>query len=91
VVTLIYVVPGTLLFVTTREGISTAANMLPATEERGTTLSPTFIKHLRGFIQFATLSWECSLQFRDGEKNSLGKLFISLTEGLAGWFYSMPV
>lgn len=59
VTTLIYVVPGTLLPVSTREGTSVAANMLPTEEEKGNALRPAFIKHLRGPIQFADLDWEC--------------------------------
>lgn len=76
VTTLIYVVPGTLLPVSTREGTSVAANMLPTEEEKGNALRPAFIKHLRGPIQFADLDWECPppTQFTDGENRQLGKV-----------------
>lgn len=90
VATLIYVVPGTPLPISTREGTSVAAHMLTTTEERGNTLNPALINCLRGLIQFADLSWECSLSLQMGKTNSLEKSFISLTDELPGWFHSVP-
>lgn len=71
--TLVYVLLGALLPVTTRGGVSLDANMLPTSEERGNTGSHTCAKHLMGLTRFTDLSWEPPPLSLQAEKRKLGE------------------